>query len=224
VDAAAVLARAHLSGARRARPLALVDATRPAEHDPARWLDPTTSPLALADGGMLALLDGAALPLEVQRIIARASAEGRTPWERPERLDVQLALTGVEVPASLVASGRLDPSLASRLGDALDAPVVLPRLRDRPEDFRALVLDGLVREGLRVFGRPVGIEPAAYARLAEHPFPGDEAELSLLLARLVARSTGEVVRRADVDALLPGIAPPSRRSTRSSRRKDPISA
>jgi transcriptional regulator of acetoin/glycerol metabolism len=60
----------------------------------------------------------------------------------------------------------------------------------------------------------VGIEQAAYARLVDHGFPGEDAELAAIVQRLVARATGDVVRAADVDAL--------QLSERG--RKDPLSA
>ena len=207
VDPVPYLARAHLSGARRDASMVLVDATSAREHDVARWVDPNASPLALADRGMLVLLDGAALPSGVQQIVARALAEKRAPWERPDTLDVQLALTGVFPPEELVTQGRLDAALALRLADARHTPIVLPRMRDRPEDLRALVTDRLAREGLRLLGRPVGMDHAAFARLVDHPFPGEEAELASIVQQLVARCQGDVVRAADVDALaIPGIS------------------
>jgi DNA-binding NtrC family response regulator len=237
VDPIPYLARVHLGGARASGPLVFVDGTSASEHDLTRWIDPDASPLALADGGTLVLLDGAALPLEIQRVVARASAEAHAPWERPDRLDVQIAWTGVEVPERLLAAGRLDPSLAARLADACASPVHLPRLKDRPEDFRALLMDRLAREGLRVRGLPLGIEPAAFIKLAEHPFPGEDAELASIVQRLAARASGDIVTRADVDAILDPQAPAARanagasRSGRvkgdgrdSKRRKDPISA
>jgi DNA-binding NtrC family response regulator len=168
---------------------------------------------------MLTLLDGSALPADVQRLVARSLAEARPPWERPMRLDVQLALTTVVSPQELIGSGRLDPALAARLGGDADAPVVLPRLQDRPDDLRAVITDRLAREGLRVLGRPVGIEPAAYARLAEYPFPGDDAELSSIVQRLVAHCADDMVRLSDVTALRLSTRPPE-----GKRRKDPLSA
>jgi hypothetical protein len=231
VDAVPYLARAHLAGARSAGPLVLVDGTSAREHDPARWRDPTQSPLALADGGMLLLLDGAALPLDLQRTIARTLSERRPPWERADPLDIQLAFTAVSPPDALVEAGRLDVALALRLGDARDAPVELPRLRDRAEDIRAILNDRLAREGLRVKGTPVGIEHSAFARLVDYPFPGEDAELAAIVQRLVASCSGEVVRVPDVEALelkllskpAPDAAPfqpstPPPRSKRSSRK------
>jgi hypothetical protein len=198
IDPVPYLARAHLAGARRDAPLVLIEATSAREHDLARWSDPRASPLALADRGMLVLIDGAALPPGVQQLVARALGEKRAPWDRPAPLDVQLAFTAVAKPEMLVAQGRLESALAVRLADACESPVVLPRLLDRVEDLRAIITDRLAREGLRVFGRPVGIEQAAYACLIEHPFAGEEGELAVIVKRLVARCIGDVVRVADV--------------------------
>jgi hypothetical protein len=229
VDPVPYLARAHLAGTRREAPLVLVDATSAREHDLARWSDPDASPLALADRGMLVLLDGAALPVDVQQLVARCLAEKRAPWERPDVLDVQLAFSAVDPPDELVTLARLDPSLASRLADARTAPVELPRLRDRPEDLRAILTDRLAREGLRVLGRPVGIDQAAYGRLVEYPFPGEDAELSAIVQRLVARCTADVVRAADVEALGLAVGPGAGSGgtgllAPAARRKDPLSA
>jgi transcriptional regulator of acetoin/glycerol metabolism len=222
VDPVPYLARAHLAGARRDGPLVLVDATSAREHDHARWTEASASPLALAHRGMLVLLDGAALPADVQQLVARSLAERRAPWERPDSLDVQLALTGVAPPDELVARARLDPALALRLADARETAVALPRLRDRPEDLRAIVTDRLAREGLRVLGRPVGIEHAAFARVVDYPFPGEEAELAAAVQQLVAGCAcgdRDVVRVADVDALELG-----RLRAAHAPHKDPLSA
>jgi len=144
------LARAHLAGVRAKAPIVLVDATSVREHDPARWIDPNVSPLALAHPRDARALDGAALPGDIQRLVARACSEKARALGAARPLDVQLALTTISPPEDLVSQGRLDPALALRLGDALEAPIRLPRLRDRPEDLRAILTDRLAREGLRV--------------------------------------------------------------------------
>ena len=199
VDPVPYIARAHLGGPRRGGPLVVVDGTSSREHELERWKDALTSPLALADRGVLVLLDGAALPREIQMLVARSSAERRAPWERPDPLDVVLALTGIATPDALVDEGRLSPELMARFEDA--APIVLPGLRERPEDLRAIVTDRLAREGLRVHGRPIGIDSAAFSRLVDHGWDGEEAELASIVTRLVMRVQGDVVRAADVDAL-----------------------
>lgn len=201
VDPVPYLARAHLAGPRAEAPLVLVDGTSTREHELSRWKDPLVSPLALADRGTLVLLDGAALPADVQRLVGQALAERRVPWARSEPLDVVLALTSALDRAALLESGRLDPLLGDRLADALESPIELPRLRDRAEDLRAIVSDRLAREGMRVRGAPVGIDAAAFARLMEHPFAGEEAELASIVLRLVAACEGDVIRAADVDRI-----------------------
>jgi hypothetical protein len=222
VDPVPYLARAHLAGSRGQGPLIWVDATSAREHDPVRWSDARRSPLALANGGMLVLLDADALPPDVQRLVARACTDARAPWESAHRLDVQLAVTGITVDGELPTTARLDPALADCLGDARRSPVVLPPLRDRPEDFRAILTDCLAREGLRVRGHPVGIENAAYLRLAEYSFPADDAELSSIVIRLVARCGGNTVRGRDLDAVR--LPEPSDDLPPSMPRKDPLSA
>jgi len=52
----------------------------------------------------------------------------------------------------------------------------------------------------------------------DHAFPGEDAELSAIVQRLVARATGDVVRAKDVEAL---DLTPERDDL---RRKDPLSA
>jgi len=226
-DPVPYLARAHLAGSRAKAPMVLVDATSVREHDPARWMDPTMSPLALSDRGLLVLLDGAALPGEIQHLVAQACAERRVPWERADPIDLQVALTTVCAPDALVAEERLDPALALRLGEAVATPITLPRLRDRPEDLRAILTDRLAREGMRVRGRPVGIDHAAYARLVDYDFPGEDVELIAIAQRLVASlGEGDVVRKGDIDvlSLAPSAEPPAPAVVGQSSRKDSLRA
>ncbi|HVJ88984.1 MAG TPA: hypothetical protein VM580_04210, partial [Labilithrix sp.] len=199
IDPVPYLARAHLSGPRKNGPFVVVDGTSTREHDVDRWTDKRTSPLALADGGLLFLVDVAALPREIQVIVAGAVTQRRPPWERAPALDIRVALSMTTSPAELLASGRLSAELAARFEDA--EPILLPGLRDRPEDLHSIIADRLAREGLRVHGRPIGIDAGAFGRLVEHSFDGEDAELASIVTRLVARVEGDVVRAADVDAL-----------------------
>lgn len=199
VDPVPYVARAHLSGPRRAEPFVVVDGTRTREHDVARWSDPLTSPFAIAHKGFLFLQDGAALPQDVQALIATCLAERRAPFAHAEPLDVTVGLStahGIEVLPDL-----LEPTLAARLTEGLANAVTLPGLRDRAEDLRAIVTDRLAREGLRVRGAPVGIDDRAFAALCAYSFPGEDAELRGIVTRLVAHLPGDVVRASDVLAL-----------------------
>ena len=111
-------------------------------------------------------------------------------------LDVALAVSSTSPIDALLEEGRLAPELHARLEGA--EAVVLPGLRDRPEDLRSIVADRLAREGLRVRGRPMGIENSAFAELIEHPWEGEDSELGSLVTKLVTRTPGDVVTRRDV--------------------------
>lgn len=199
VDPVPYIARAHLVGPRSERPLVVVDGTSSREHDIERWRDERSSPIALADRGLLVLVDGAALPRDIQVLVARSLVERRPPWERAMPLDVSAALTSTTLPEKLVQEGLLAPELYARFEDA--TPIELSGLHERSEDLFSIVADRLAREGLRVRGRPVGIDAAAFARLVEHPFEGEDHELASIVTRLVLHVRGDVVRAADVDAL-----------------------
>jgi DNA-binding NtrC family response regulator len=131
-----------------------------------------------------------------------AKAKAAAPLTLQPPIDVVPWLATTRPPRQLVEDGELDPALAARFGDSLDAPVHLSRLGQRPEDLRSIVADRLAREGLRVRGRPIGIDDAAYALLVEHDFPGDDLELAALVERLVATAADDVVHAADVRAHL----------------------
>lgn len=207
VDPVPYVARAHLSGARAKGAFVLVEGTSAREHELARWTDSVASPLALADNGLLLLVDGAALPVDVQRLIAQSLAEKRAPWERAEPLDIVLALTSVAEAWKWSdsdgsrGSGTLDAALLARLGDAPRHAIVLPGLAERAEDLRSLLTDRLAREGLRVRGEPLALSDAALGRLIEHDFLGDEVELAAIVQRLVAISPSALIRAEDVDRL-----------------------
>jgi hypothetical protein len=201
VDPVPYIARAHLGGPRRERPLVIVDGTSSREHDLERWRDERTSPIALADRGLLVLVDAPALPRDIQVLVARALSERRPPWERAMPLDIAVALTATSAPDALVEQGLLTPELYARFEDGAEKPIELARLRDRSEDLFSIVADRLAREGLRVRGKPVGIDAAAFARLVEHPFDGEDHELASIVTKLVAHAGGDVVRAADMDAI-----------------------
>ncbi len=202
-DVIPFLARAHLAGPRSRMAFVVVDGAAPVHHELARWVDPVLSPLALAHGGELVLEDGMRLPLEVQRVVGETLAQRRAPWSGLHRgtepIDITLAVTTPGLPRRIATGADLlDPALFALLDDALDHPVVWPPLRERGEDLRSMVLSGLAREGLRLRGAPLGIEDAAYERLADLPYAGEDAELRSILKQLAAVAEGEVVRAEDV--------------------------
>jgi len=196
--AVAYLARAHLDGPRAKMPFVVVDGANASEHDVAKWVDAARSPLALAERGLLVIEDAARLAPTVQQLLGDALAQRRAPWEGAGALEVALALT---VTNATGAREELDPVLAARLEEALGEVVTWPHLHERGEDLRSLVLAGLAREGVRVRGAALGIEDAAYEALANHAWPGEDAELGAVLKQLAAAARGDVVVLGDVKGL-----------------------
>jgi DNA-binding NtrC family response regulator len=121
---------------------------------------------------------------------------GRTRSEPASGIKPAQLLLALPSPArGLAESGRLHEQLARLLeGRELQ----LPKLADRAEDLRALVLEGLSRFGVGTSGEPLGIEPAALALLTEHEFPGNELELFGLLARTAASARGPRITADDL--------------------------
>ncbi len=179
---------AHLASARATRPLVVVRGTDAAEQELDRWRDRDASPLSIADGGTLLVVDVPALPKTVQEFIAASLAERVDPSGNASPLDVSLTVSVPATVDALVAGGRLSSVLADWLGDRA---LSLPSLAARAEDLRALVLDQLATIGARMKGHPLGIDDRALAHLMEHQWPGNDVELAdvLLRASLLAQSS-----------------------------------
>jgi hypothetical protein len=179
-------ALSHLASPRHAGVLVIMDGANPSECDLARLRDPAESPLVLASGGTLLVLDAHAMARESQSYLGAA-------------LPAEAGLI-VAVPAtidSLVASGRMHERLADRLGDRA---VALPELSSRAEDFQALALSHLAQIGARLGRGPMGLEPRALAALAEHAWPGNDAEFVSVLWRAALVASGPVLGASDLEA------------------------
>lgn len=190
-------ATAHLAGQRHDRPMLIVAGDDPAEHDLARWRDPSNSPLVLAAAGTLVILELAALPRAVQDFIAASLAERVSPSGAATPLDVAVTVSVNATIDTLVAAGRLSSSLADWLGDRA---IPLPPLASRPEDLRALALDQLARLGERLRSTPLGIDDAALAMLLEHRWPGNDVEFQDVMLRAALSCKGPRVTADDLAA------------------------
>lgn len=208
VDASSWAALAHLASPRRGGPFVVVDGASGPEHELALWQDPTRSPLALADGGTLALLDVAALPLDVQEHVGRTLSRKSDSPARSGILPLSL-VASVRAPLTeLGAAGRLEKTLGRWLGDA---QVALPALAERAEDLRALALAALARRGLEKNGRPMGLDTSALRLLSDHQWPGNDHELHDVLSRAARAATGDVLTAVDLASVgfvpAPDLAP-----------------
>ncbi|WP_437970808.1 hypothetical protein WMF04_16635 [Sorangium sp. So ce260] len=217
IDAVAWGAVVHLSSARAGGPLAIVDGAAPvpegfaqafaqargasSEHgvgaEPSRsdetppalalWRDPDSSPIEAAKGGTLLVLDAQALPAEVQSYLGAALPD-----------DVRLVVAVPQTVDALAATGQLSERLADRLGDRA---VALPSLSSRGEDLRALALDHLARIGVRLRGRPFGLDLRALQAVLDHPWPGNDAEMGAVLLRAALMAKGDVIGEKELAAI-----------------------
>lgn len=207
VDAQSFAAHAHLASPRADGPFVTIEATEREARDLEAWRAATRSPLVASDGGTLLILAAAALPQEVQEHLAQ-SISTRPHGEQPSSVRPGGLILELPGPAdALVALGRLHPALAHAIRGR---ELPLPRLADRSEDLRALVLEGLSRFGIAASGEPLGIEPAALAALTEYEFPGNELELFGLIARTAATARGPRITLQDLtQSGMGGAADPS---------------
>ena len=201
VDAIPWAAHAHLEGARAAGPFIVADCTQPPEQDGARWSDKERSPLVLAAGGTLLLLEPSVLPSEAKTEIAR-NVNRRSDSEDSVLPGPRLILASHEVAGDFAAATALPAAFVHHLEDAV---VSLPGLADRGEDLRALILDVLARQSLRLGREPLGVDNGALRLLVDHSWPANEVELEALLVRVAGQAKGDAVSVADLAAV--GFAP-----------------
>ena len=151
------------------------------------WRDPLGSPLQLAVGGTLALLDAHALSGGVQRYIAHAAGD-------------EVAVVAVVNADTKPIEVWLDAHLVALVGAH---QVVLPSLAQRAEDLRALALLMLSRIGVHLRGEALGLSLAAQQLLNEHDWVGNDAELEAALWRAAVASGGPVIDAEHLAAALP---------------------
>ncbi len=148
-----------------------------------------------AQGGTLFLDEIGDLPAAVQVKLLRVLQERevvRLGSRQPIPIDVRLvAATNVALEQA-VAAGRFREDLYYRLKVAV---VPIPALRDRPGDILPLAEYFLDLYRQRLGLAPVGLAPAAAARLLEHGWPGNIRELeNVLHSALLVCNGGQIQR------------------------------
>jgi two-component system response regulator HydG len=147
----------------------------------------------LADRGTLFLDEVAEVPAETQVKLLRVLQERefeRVGGERTLRVDVRLiAATHRDLDVE-VAAGRFRPDLYYRLNVF---PVIIPPLRERPEDLGPLA-QHFVAHFARRLGKPLsGISRGSFGRLRRYAWPGNIRELQNVIERACVLATGPVV-------------------------------
>jgi transcriptional regulator with GAF, ATPase, and Fis domain len=151
-----------------------------------------------ADGGTIFLDEigeiSPALQVKLLRVLQDHEFE-RVGSSRTQRADVRvIAATNRELKEEMRA-GRFREDLFYRLNVI---PLVVPPLRERPEDIPLLidhVLKSLRKRGL---DRVRAVSPEAMRRLMEYPWPGNVRELENVLERGAVCSRGAVLGMEDI--------------------------
>jgi formate hydrogenlyase transcriptional activator len=148
----------------------------------------------LAHQGTLFLDEVGDLPPELQPKLLRILQEQefeRLGGTTPIRVNVRLLAATHRDLERMVADGRFRGDLFYRLSVF---PLLLPPLRERPEDVPRLVRHFTQRFARRMGRRIDTIPSEAMAALAQYPWPGNIRELENLIERAVILSPGPVLR------------------------------
>jgi DNA-binding NtrC family response regulator len=151
---------------------------------------PRTGRFELADGGTILLDEVTEIDLGLQakllRVLQEKSFE-RVGSSHTRHVDVRvLATTNRDLRAE-IAGGRFREDLFYRLAVL---PLVIPPLRERPEDVPELIEHFLRQAAGRLGGEPPTLEPSALSLLLEYHWPGNVRELQNLMTRASVLSSG----------------------------------
>jgi transcriptional regulator of acetoin/glycerol metabolism len=131
------------------------------------------------------------LPAETQPMLLRVLETGQvTPFGDDRAVQVDLRVVAAAQPAirQLLASGETRLDLFERLAVST---VVLPPLRERPNDVAPLALAFARQAGLQ-------LDSMALTRLLDHSWPGNVRELKSVIARAAAHCSGASIGVVEV--------------------------
>jgi DNA-binding NtrC family response regulator len=163
---------------------------------------------ALADGGTIFLDEIATLGQAVQAKLLRVLQEREFEplgSERSVRVDVRVVAATNRDLRQMASAGTFQEDLFYRLNVI---PIVIPPLRERPEDIAGLA-EHFVRKHAARIGQPVtGISDDAIRVLQGYTWPGNVRELENTIERAVVLSPGPVLTAASMTGLAPVAATP----------------
>ncbi len=163
--------------------------------------------LELANRGTLFLDEVGDIPMEVQPKLLRALQERefeRLGSTRTQRVDVRVIAATNRDLEQMIADGLFRRDLYYRLNVF---PMLVPALRDRPEDIPALVHHFLGKFARLLDRRITSVPSATMEALRRAPWPGNIRELENVVERAVILSSGP-----DLDVPLADLQPTPSRS------------
>ncbi len=167
----------------------------------------------LADGGTLFLDEVGDIPPELQPKLLRVLQEQefeRLGSTRTLKVDIRLVAATNRDLMQMVADRQFRADLFYRLNVF---PILMPPLRERPEDIPALTRY-FTQQHSRRLNRPVRtISDKATELLSRYPWPGNVRELENYIERSVLLSPGNELRVSADDLKAPGVSPTSTTQT-----------
>jgi hydrogenase-4 transcriptional activator len=177
-----------------------------------------------ADEGTLFLDEIGELPAAAQVRLLRVLQEGvfeRVGGERSLKVDVRIVAATHQDLATMVQHGRFREDLWYRIAVF---PIVLPPLREHPEDIAALAEHFAQRAAVRFGLTPQRPSPQDITLLTDYPWPGNVRELIAVIDRAAILGAGKHLEIGKALGSIPGVyslspmtdqAPPAQRSLAS---------
>ncbi len=157
-----------------------------------------------AKGGTLFLDEIGDMPVSMQAKLLRVLEEGeveRVGGDKPIRVNVRVLVATHRNLEELVKQNAFRRDLFHRI---YVFPLVLPPLRERPEDFAELTAHFARQVAAQNGWKEKLFAADAIAELRRYAWPGNVRELRNVVERLVLLSTEDSVTAADVRLVLPG--------------------
>ncbi len=156
----------------------------------------------LADGGTLFLDEIGEISPAVQTKLLRVLQERelqRVGGEETVKIDVRVVCATHRDLKAEVAAGRFREDLYYRLHVV---PLVVPPLRERPEDLPVLARHFVKRHGPHINARVKGLSADALAALGRYAWPGNVRELENAMEQALVFAEGDQLEEKDLPALL----------------------
>jgi DNA-binding NtrC family response regulator len=156
-----------------------------------------------ADGGTLFLDEIGDMPIAMQAKLLRVLEEGeveRVGGDKPVKVNVRVVVATLRNLEELVKQNAFRRDLFHRV---YVFPLVLPPLRERPEDFPDLVAHFSRQVAAQNGWKEKVFAEEAIAELRKYGWPGNVRELRNVVERLVLLASDDTVTAADVRLVLP---------------------
>lgn len=151
-----------------------------------------------ANGGTLFLDEVGDLPLSAQAKLLRVLEDHAVcpvGSDTDTPVDVRIIAATHHSLEEMVAQGRFRPDLYFRIAVV---PLHLPALRDRGDDFDAIIDLTLMRMAERMGGPAIALEPDARRAIRSYLWPGNVRELAHKIERAALLARGPSITEADL--------------------------